>query len=95
MGSPREVGSTKSSKVSNKLLSLAVKRLRPPPGRLIRRLPSVTRDFSESINVENKRDEEGIESLHPPMYHIVRLERQLTQAEDANVTQSSFPQGIH
>jgi hypothetical protein len=57
--------------------------------------PLFFRAFSESISLENKRDEEGIENLHPPMYHIVRLERQLTQKEDANATSSSFPQGIH
>ena len=44
--------------------------------------PSDSRDFSESINPENKQDEGGIESLRPPMYHIVGFIT-LTQKEDA------------
>jgi hypothetical protein len=31
--------------------------------------------LSESINLENKVNEEEVENLHPPMYHITRLER--------------------
>jgi outer membrane cobalamin receptor len=58
-------------------------------------------DFSESIDLENKRDEEGIENLHPPVYHIVRVIRRLTQKDDLhkrrmqNATRSSFPQRIY
>jgi hypothetical protein len=53
--------------------------------------PLINRDFSEIIDLENKRDEEGIERLHPPMYHIVRLKRHLTQKEDAKCYQFFIP----